>query len=135
VQVSTEPLPFSLQQLADAGFYWKPATTSPDNVVCFLCRKSLDGWNETDDPLDEHLSHSRHCGWAIVKNIPIVEDGLPFRWDEEGELPKGERMTKARLETFGDWWPHERTKGWYGNSRRVCHYGDAPLDVVFCGGV
>ncbi|KAF9362782.1 hypothetical protein BGX34_005509 [Mortierella sp. NVP85] len=126
------------ETLADAGFYWKPATTSPDNVVCFLCRKSLDGWNETDDPLDEHLSHSRHCGWAIVKNIPMVEDGLPFRWDEEGELPKGERMTKARLETFGDWWPHERTKGWYGNSRRMANAGffyaptDTSADNVQC---
>lgn len=126
------------ETLADAGFYWKPAGSSIDNVVCFLCRKSLDGWTDTDDPLDEHLSHSRHCGWAIVKSIPLVEDGLPFRWDDENELPKGERMTKARLETYGSWWPHERTKGWYGTSRRMANAGffyapaDSSADNVQC---
>ncbi|KAF8975762.1 hypothetical protein BGZ46_008873, partial [Entomortierella lignicola] len=116
--------------LAEAGFYWKPALSSPDNVVCFLCGKSLDGWTDTDDPFDEHLSHSRHCGWAIIKSIPLLEnDQLPFRWDDEDELPKGERMTKARLDTFGNWWPHE-SEGWYGTTRRMANAGFyyAPTD-------
>ncbi|KAF9168733.1 hypothetical protein BGX20_011235 [Mortierella sp. AD010] len=116
--------------LADAGFYWKPAMSSQDNVMCFLCGKSLDGWTDTDDPYDEHLSHSRTCGWAIVKSIPLVDDDeLPFRWDDEDELPKGERMTKARIQTFGNWWPHEN-KGWYGTVKRMANAGFfyAPTD-------
>ncbi|KAF9190322.1 hypothetical protein BGZ51_008746 [Haplosporangium sp. Z 767] len=109
--------------LADAGFFWQPAPSSPDNVVCFLCGKSLDGWMDTDDPYQEHLSHSRRCGWAIIKMINITDDELPFRWDDEDELPKGARMTKARLQTFGKWWPHERTKGWFGTTKRMVNAG------------
>ncbi|KAF8945569.1 hypothetical protein BGZ47_002408 [Haplosporangium gracile] len=116
--------------LAEAGFYWKPFSTSPDNVVCFLCGKSLDDWTKDDDPFEEHLSHSRNCCWAIVKAICPIEDGLPFRWDDEDNLPKGERMTKARLQTFGKWWPHERTKGWFGTTKRMANAGFiyAPTD-------
>ncbi|KAF9935365.1 hypothetical protein FBU30_003155 [Linnemannia zychae] len=116
--------------LAEAGFYWKPFSTSPDNVVCFLCGKSLDGWTPDDDPFEEHLTHSRNCSWAIVKSIYPVEDGLPFRWDDEDNLPKGERMTKARLQTFGKWWPHEKTKGWFGTAKRMANAGFiyAPTD-------
>ncbi|KAF9132166.1 hypothetical protein BGW39_000673 [Mortierella sp. 14UC] len=109
--------------LAEAGFYWKPYPTSLDNVVCFLCGKSLDDWNKDDDPFEEHLSHSRNCSWAIVKSICPVEDGLPFRWDDDDNLPKGERMTKARLQTFGKWWPHEKTKGWFGTTKRMANAG------------
>ncbi|KAG0298776.1 hypothetical protein BGZ96_007651 [Linnemannia gamsii] len=116
--------------LAEAGFYWKPFSASPDNVVCFLCGKSLDDWTKDDDPFEEHLSHSRNCSWAIVKTIYPVEDGLPFHWDDEDSLPKGEKMTKARLQTFGKWWPHERTKGWFGTTKRMANAGFiyAPTD-------
>ncbi|CAO3567539.1 unnamed protein product [Mortierella alpina] len=109
--------------LADAGFFFLPAPSSPDNVVCFLCQKSLDGWTDTDDPYLEHFSHARRCGWAILKTIRVTDDELPFRWDNEDELPKGPRMTKARLQTFGRWWPHEHTKGWYGTTKRMANAG------------
>ncbi|KAG0301599.1 hypothetical protein BGZ98_008204 [Dissophora globulifera] len=127
------------EKLADAGFYWRPSNNSPDNVICFLCSKSLDGWADTDDPYDEHLSHSRLCGWAIIKTIPYYDNGdLPFHWDNMDELPKGERMTKARLDTFGKWWPHERTKGWFGTTKRMVNAGffysptEESLDNVQC---
>ncbi|KAF9322817.1 hypothetical protein BG006_002038, partial [Podila minutissima] len=117
--------------LSDAGFFWKPSKKSSDNVVCFLCHKSIDGWIAEADPFQEHLDHSRKCGWAIVKSIPYVEKGgLPFTWDAEPELPKGKRMTEARLQTFGKWWPHEHERGWFGTSKRMANAGFifAPTD-------
>ncbi|KAF9975342.1 hypothetical protein BGZ73_001063 [Actinomortierella ambigua] len=119
------------ETLADAGFYWDPSRGSKDNVVCFLCSKSLDGWSPDDDPGVEHLSHSRFCAWAILKSIPPTEDGeLPFRWDDEEELPTGDRMTMARIQTFGDWWPHENKKGWIGTKKKMASAGFffAPMD-------
>ncbi|KAG0084207.1 hypothetical protein BGZ93_007311 [Podila epicladia] len=117
--------------LSEAGFFWKPSRKSSDNVVCFLCHKSIDGWIAEADPFQEHLDHSRKCGWAIVKSIPYVEKGgLPFTWDDEPELPKGKRMTDARFQTFGKWWPHEHEKGWFGTSKRMANAGFifAPTD-------
>ncbi|KAG0016995.1 hypothetical protein BGZ82_000885 [Podila clonocystis] len=117
--------------LSEAGFFWKPSKKSSDNVVCFLCHKSIDGWIAEADPFQEHLDHSRKCGWAIIKSISYVEKGgLPFTWDDEPELPKGKRMTEARLQTFGNWWPHEHEKGWFGTSKRMANAGFvfAPTD-------
>lgn len=95
-------------KLAKAGFYYKPTVSDPDNVVCFHCQISLDGWEEDDDPATEHLKLSEHCGWAI--NVCIeqrVED--PDRVEEN---PLGEKMMNARHSTFAESWPHEHKKGW-----------------------
>lgn len=51
-------------QLAEAGFYFAGDKNEPDVVECFLCEKSLDGWDATDDPWMEHTKHSRDCRFA-----------------------------------------------------------------------
>lgn len=76
--------------------------------MCFLCRRSLDGWEEDDDPVTEHLKHSPHCGWAI--NVSIEQRSEQEIRSEED--PLNEKMMDARRETFADRWPHESKKGW-----------------------
>lgn len=82
-------------------------------MTCFLCKKSLDGWEEGDDALREHLKHAGDCGWAI---LAAIEGG-----DEElkNEDPMSERMRQARKDTFGEFWPHDGKKGWTAKSRQV----------------
>ncbi|KAG0199375.1 hypothetical protein BGX28_007347 [Mortierella sp. GBA30] len=47
-------------------------------------------------------------------------------------------MTKARIQTFGRWWPHEHTKGWYGTTKRMASAGffyapeEGSIDRVQC---
>ncbi|EKD19651.1 uncharacterized protein L3040_002006 [Drepanopeziza brunnea f. sp. 'multigermtubi'] len=93
-------------ELAKAGFFFHPLPSNPDNVVCFLCHKALDGWEEGDDPLAEHLKHSSDCGWAILAAVEkqVADFGL--------EHPSSSRMIEARQATFADKWPHESKKGW-----------------------
>ncbi|KAG4435833.1 hypothetical protein IFR05_008692 [Cadophora sp. M221] len=93
-------------ELAKAGFFYHPLQANPDNVACFLCHRSLDGWEEDDDPLAEHLKHSPECGWAIVATIE-KQDGLL-----SVEYPSSSTMIAARKATFADKWPHEGKKGW-----------------------
>jgi hypothetical protein len=100
-------------QLAKAGLYYFPSQASQDNVACFLCRKSLDGWEEDDDPLSEHLKHAPECGWAIVASIEAKNNDLCQ------EHPLNEKMTRARLATFADKWPHENKKGWRCRAKQV----------------
>ncbi|KAI4464853.1 deterin [Holotrichia oblita] len=54
----------SASKLAEAGFYFIGSKTEPDAVQCFLCGKSLDGWEEDDDPWQEHKKHSQNCKFA-----------------------------------------------------------------------
>jgi hypothetical protein len=103
----------TLSKLARAGFFFYPTQDNPDNVACFLCQRSVDGWEKGDDPLVEHLKHSSECGWAIVATIQR-EDG-----DLSQEYPSSTRMIEARKATFSDKWPHESKKGWKCKIKQV----------------
>lgn len=107
----------SPEELARAGFFHYPSQDSPDNTACFLCRRSLDGWEKGDDPLVEHLKHSPDCGWAIVATIE-KQDG-----DLSREYPATTRMIEARKATFADKWPHENKKGWKCKTKQLVDAG------------
>ncbi|KAK9313259.1 hypothetical protein V1522DRAFT_400342 [Lipomyces starkeyi] len=105
----------SVTQMAKAGFIYNPSPQSPDNVTCFLCDKSLDGWNKGDDPKIEHLDHSPRCAWAIIH-------GSDWK-DDEYHDPESSDMLRARLETFGTWWPHDGKRGWVPTSSNMSRAG------------
>lgn len=103
------PLPSpTAQDLAYAGFVWRPTSASPDNVQCFSCNCQLDGWEESDVPAYEHLTHSPGCGFAIVTCIRL-RSGDPGRTEDD---PTSEAMVAARRETFGEMWPLDVSAGY-----------------------
>ncbi|TVY39757.1 Protein bir1 [Lachnellula subtilissima] len=107
----------SPEELAKAGFFYYPLQNSLDNVACFLCHKSLDGWEKHDDPLVEHFKHSPECGWAVVAMIER-QDGVLSE-----ESPASRRMIEARKATFADKWPHESKKGWKCKTKQMVDAG------------
>lgn len=48
-------------QMAEAGFYWTGTKRENDTATCFVCGKTLDGWESEDDPWKEHLKHAPQC--------------------------------------------------------------------------
>jgi aromatic aminotransferase len=46
----------SPDRLAAAGFFYHPATGFLDQCRCFSCGLTLNGWEEGDDPIQEHSS-------------------------------------------------------------------------------
>ncbi|CAG8681840.1 35184_t:CDS:2, partial [Racocetra persica] len=113
------------ETLAKAGFYFNPVPNSKDNVVCFLCHKSMEGWDPQDDPFEEHAKHSPDCAWAIcycsLRNFN--DEQLPFNWDDKDKLPTSKKLEEARIKTFGTWWPHEGKKGWVGTIKKMAKAG------------
>jgi Inhibitor of Apoptosis domain len=99
--------------MAKAGFFFYPLQGSIDNTKCFLCKASIDGWEQGDDPLVEHLTLSPDCGWAIVASIDARDEVL------SQEYPMSVRMIEARKATFGDRWPLEGKKGWKCKVKQV----------------
>jgi hypothetical protein len=97
----------SAEDLAFAGFVWRPTSASPDNVQCWACNCQLDGWEEADVPTYEHLTHSPSCGFAVVTAIRL-RFGDPGRTEED---PVSDQMIAARQETFGDIWPLDAAAG------------------------
>lgn len=102
-------------QLAEAGFFFYPSHENLDNVMCFLCRRSICGWEKDDDPFAEHLKLSPDCGWAITSCIEAKVGEMHL------ENPMSTRMVEARKATFGDRWPHEDKKGWKCKTKHVCY--------------
>jgi hypothetical protein len=97
----------SLHDLAYAGFVWKPTSASPDNVQCFSCECQLDGWEESDIPAYEHLTHSPSCGFAVNTCIRL-RTGDPGRTEDD---PMCDAMLKARHDTFVGLWPLDANEG------------------------
>ncbi|GAP82736.1 putative AT hook domain-containing protein [Rosellinia necatrix] len=105
------------ETFARAGFYFAPGPENPDNTACFLCGKNIDGWDEDDNPFQEHLRLSPHCGWAVVAGI---ETGLG---DYGLDDPTSSAMIDARKDTFGDRWPHDGKRGWKCKTKQLVDAG------------
>ncbi|KAI2744025.1 hypothetical protein DTO013E5_3291 [Penicillium roqueforti] len=120
-------------ELAHAGFYYKPYETNPDNTTCFQCHRALDGWEEDDNPITEHLKHAPDCGWAIMMDLQQSSSNPASIED-----PTGDRITQARLATFGTVWPHDGKKGWVCQSEKMVEGGwyfcptDESNDLASC---
>lgn len=56
----------NVSKMAEAGFYWSGTPTEPDSATCFACGKVLDGWEENDDPWDEHRQHAPQCVFVKI---------------------------------------------------------------------
>ena len=102
-------------KLARAGFFFHPTSSSPDNTTCYLCEANLDGWEEEDDPIEEHLKHAPFCGWAATVALERAIEG----GDRDVEDPMGSGAHNARLMTFGSTWPHESKRGWVCKAAKV----------------
>lgn len=112
-------------QLARAGFTWRPRPDTLDNVQCCLCNKSLAGWEEGDDALEEHLRHSPHCGFAIVAAIAAGYEKYA------AEDPSAPYMVEARKATFAEMWPHEGKRGWKCKTKQVYVFSLVLADLAF----
>lgn len=109
----------SPQDLAKAGFYYK-ASSGKDNVQCFMCERQLDGWEEEDDPLQEHLKHGSDCAWALLASIEQESAFDTSNMDD----PTSSRIADARritFETMG--WPHENKRGWTCKTEKMVEGG------------
>ncbi|KAH8243163.1 hypothetical protein KR032_005059 [Drosophila birchii] len=99
-------------QMAEAGFYWTGTKRENDTATCFVCGKTLDGWESDDEPWKEHLKHAPQC--EFVK-VGIAEKELTVTQFLEilGTVVKGSiikdikafkksfaRENEARLEEF-----------------------------------
>ena len=59
--------------LANAGFFHDPGQgeDSWDTCRCFFCGLKLGGWDEGDDPFEEHVKRGS-CAWAELVCQPRV---------------------------------------------------------------
>ncbi|XP_035617958.1 E3 ubiquitin-protein ligase XIAP-like isoform X2 [Oncorhynchus keta] len=56
--------PIDHERLARAGFY---NTGAPDHVGCFRCGGGLKGWQQDEDPWEEHAKHYPGCSFLLAE--------------------------------------------------------------------
>ncbi|KAL9599222.1 MAG: hypothetical protein Q9219_004003 [cf. Caloplaca sp. 3 TL-2023] len=102
-------------QLAQAGFYYNPTSSAPDNTTCYVCHSNLDGWEEDDSAVGEHINLASDCGWAAIVRIEQeVEEGNLEQAD-----PMAQSLLDARKMTFGAIWPHDNKRGWLCKTQKL----------------
>lgn len=120
------------ETLAHAGFTYEPTPTANDNVTCVYCRRGLEGWEDGDDALDEHLKRADpdtgdRCAWATVMGTKrdyvnaVAASSASQRQAALANLPKpsSDTLQRARHKTFGKWWTYDNKRGWKPTSRAV----------------
>ncbi|ODN79590.1 hypothetical protein L202_03537 [Cryptococcus amylolentus CBS 6039] len=132
--------------LAQAGFYHTPGATegSLDNCKCFLCNLELGGWDEEDDPFEEHAKRS-NCAWAEMVCAVKVEKRKRDRdvkyetiYETEQALPQSAESIQVRIQTFKKWWPYKQKAGWLPTVKALARAGfvynpsTESTDAVFC---
>jgi baculoviral IAP repeat-containing protein 5 len=50
--------------MAGAGFHYTGTGDDDDSATCFVCGKILDGWENTDQPWQEHEKHAPNCSFV-----------------------------------------------------------------------
>jgi hypothetical protein len=75
------------EDLSQAGYYYSPTTEDTDQCGCFLCDSKLGGWEEEDDPFEEHWRRG-DCAWATAVCSILV--------DERQGAKSGKKAGKSR---------------------------------------
>jgi hypothetical protein len=55
--------------MVTAGWFYDPASDTPDAVTCAYCTLSLDSWDAGDDPAQEHLKRAPDCLFFSLKDL------------------------------------------------------------------
>ncbi|WVO18873.1 uncharacterized protein IAS62_000145 [Cryptococcus decagattii] len=131
LEASTHPH-LTPRALAEAGFYHTPGSSSPsfDNCTCFLCNLELGGWDEDDDPFEEHAKRAG-CAWAEMFCAVKIEKRKRDRsngqyttvYETADSLPQSAESIEVRTQTFKKWWPHKQKSGWLPTVKALARAG------------
>ncbi|KAI9189335.1 hypothetical protein H9P43_000766 [Blastocladiella emersonii ATCC 22665] len=134
--------------MAKAGFFYCPEPDDHCAVRCFLCEKSLNGWDPDDDPFAEHFSHASYCAYARAVCLPTSlaardpENPVFHVADDYSTFPMSKDMEQAREGTFTGRWPHQGKRKFFATKNRMAKagfffdplaLGDDGATCIYCG--
>ncbi|XP_050303027.1 baculoviral IAP repeat-containing protein 5 [Anthonomus grandis grandis] len=96
----------SISKMAEAGFIFTGSSKERDSAQCFYCKKELGGWEEDDNPWQEHLKHAPQCefarmqkpqsSWTLEEMMDFIKKSIKFNHQNN------EKKIKEFFETARD---------------------------------
>lgn len=98
-QNATHQFPLSVEQLAEAGFYYVGIS---DYLKCFHCDIGLCSWEAGDDPWIEHALHSPECSYLrLNKGQEFINACLRKKKSEQNARTEGREEETYENESEG----------------------------------
>ncbi|KAG8817768.1 hypothetical protein FRC17_011102 [Serendipita sp. 399] len=108
------------KKMAKAGWIFNPGEAEDSDIAtCFYCGKSLDGWEQGDDPTQEHRNRMPQCPMFTAKLIEVAEPEAAVI-EEPVFLPTASSSSTVRGKT---------------TSKRAPSQAPGPLPVAAEGGI
>ncbi|KAJ8523175.1 hypothetical protein ONZ45_g279 [Pleurotus djamor] len=95
-------------KMAQAGFVYTPQFPNDDLATCLYCKVSLSGWDEDDDPLEEHRKRERKsglsCPFFALSEPPKPPSRKPSSKTSvsKGHKPKASSRSESAAALFDD---------------------------------
>lgn len=103
--------------MAEAGWHYSPTKDSDDFASCAYCELSLDGWEPTDDPMEEHRRRSPECAFftwtpprqptrktsrASMQSVMANSDDEPIPKPKKAPRAKKSKKAEPEPDVFED---------------------------------
>ncbi|OKL56120.1 hypothetical protein UA08_08699 [Talaromyces atroroseus] len=82
-------------KMVEAGWYFCPNEESPDLASCPYCKLSLDGWEETDNPFEEHYRRSSDCSFFVFA-LPAAK---PTKKATRAKKPRASKTSRLSTQS------------------------------------
>ncbi|KAI9578333.1 baculoviral IAP repeat-containing protein 5 [Glossina fuscipes] len=97
--------PCSVVKMAEAGFFWSGNDKENDTATCFVCQKTLHGWESTDNPWKEHAKHAPQCQFVkygrkekdLLLEEFLVIFGIIYKSKMQREINRIREVFKAEV--------------------------------------
>lgn len=90
----------TVTKMAEAGFYFCGTEATPDWVRCVVCHHEMDGWEEEDEPWNEHKKHRPDCPFVkkvkdpynitVGEAIDLEKEAVKFFFKDQAEKLRSE---------------------------------------------
>ncbi|KIM44445.1 hypothetical protein M413DRAFT_442427 [Hebeloma cylindrosporum] len=82
--------------MASAGFVYTPQHSGDDLATCLYCNTSLSGWDEGDDPLEEHKKRANKSGYDCPFFAASPELGTSTKPPSKAQSTKPPSKSQSR---------------------------------------
>ncbi|KAK7543083.1 hypothetical protein IWX49DRAFT_586058 [Phyllosticta citricarpa] len=121
----------NIKNMVEAGWCFDPSPEFEDGVSCFYCQLSLDGWESTDDPTEEHQRRSASC--PFFKLIKVYGGAREAVMGKKGRASTASRASRISIQSSKDFDTFSEAPSLMSLGDDAVHNEDSVLTATHAG--